>query len=246
MRRTKIARSLNGEELKKQCSRLSVAIPATSGYDGACRSLKHRIIRGLKNDRERCWIQKAQETEEAMAAPRFNQPVKRRQVSAKQYAKKTQWQFNPSIVLSGGLSTSRSGSIGLFQHNRRKNLNGTLTPTRHQQPESSVGYQYRNAARHQVRMVCTTRSSTKVARPWRTVTRAGILPGCPSLDRGSRVAEVGFEPRTFWSVNSRSNHFGHLAPDPSRMQTILNNLNNCAARFGMCFTPATCEVLLQD
>ncbi|KER32172.1 hypothetical protein T265_01783 [Opisthorchis viverrini] len=28
-------------------------------------------------------------------------------------------------------------------------------------------------------------------------TRAGILPGCPSLDRGSRVAEVGFEPRTF-------------------------------------------------
>ncbi|KER29678.1 LOW QUALITY PROTEIN: hypothetical protein T265_13325 [Opisthorchis viverrini] len=36
--------------------------------------------------------------------------------------------------------------------------------------------------------------------------RAGILPGCPSLDRGSRVAEVGFEPQTFRSVNSRSNH----------------------------------------
>ncbi|KER24056.1 hypothetical protein T265_08188 [Opisthorchis viverrini] len=31
-------------------------------------------------------------------------------------------------------------------------------------------------------------------------TRAGILPGCPSLDRGSRVAEVGFEPRTFRTV----------------------------------------------
>ncbi|KAG5452972.1 hypothetical protein CSKR_111792 [Clonorchis sinensis] len=28
-------------------------------------------------------------------------------------------------------------------------------------------------------------------------TRAGILPGCPSLNRGSREAEVGFEPRTF-------------------------------------------------
>ncbi|KER28759.1 hypothetical protein T265_04454 [Opisthorchis viverrini] len=28
-------------------------------------------------------------------------------------------------------------------------------------------------------------------------TRAGILPGCPSVDRGSQVAEVGFEPRTF-------------------------------------------------
>ncbi|KER27564.1 hypothetical protein T265_05383 [Opisthorchis viverrini] len=27
-------------------------------------------------------------------------------------------------------------------------------------------------------------------------TRAGILPGCPNLDRGSREAEVGFEPRT--------------------------------------------------
>ncbi|KAG5441686.1 hypothetical protein CSKR_103179 [Clonorchis sinensis] len=43
-------------------------------------------------------------------------------------------------------------------------------------------------------------------------TRAGILPGCPSLDRGSREVEVGFEPRTFRSVNSRSNHLSHLAP----------------------------------
>ncbi|KAG5441639.1 Guanine nucleotide-binding protein subunit alpha-11 [Clonorchis sinensis] len=41
--------------------------------------------------------------------------------------------------------------------------------------------------------------------------RAGILPGCPSLDRGSPKAEVGFEPRTFRSVNSRCNHLGHLA-----------------------------------
>ncbi|KER33931.1 hypothetical protein T265_00366 [Opisthorchis viverrini] len=28
-------------------------------------------------------------------------------------------------------------------------------------------------------------------------TRARILPGCPSLDTGSRETEVGFEPRTF-------------------------------------------------
>ncbi|KER31855.1 hypothetical protein T265_12897, partial [Opisthorchis viverrini] len=28
-------------------------------------------------------------------------------------------------------------------------------------------------------------------------TRAGILPGCPSLDGGNREAEFGFEPRTF-------------------------------------------------
>ncbi|KER28377.1 hypothetical protein T265_04762 [Opisthorchis viverrini] len=28
-------------------------------------------------------------------------------------------------------------------------------------------------------------------------TRAGIPPGCPSLDRGRRKAEVRFEPRTF-------------------------------------------------
>ncbi|KER23137.1 hypothetical protein T265_08908 [Opisthorchis viverrini] len=41
--------------------------------------------------------------------------------------------------------------------------------------------------------------------------RAGILPGCPNLDRGSREAEVGFEPRTFRSVNSRSNHLDYLA-----------------------------------
>ncbi|KAG5442659.1 Phospholipase A-2-activating protein, partial [Clonorchis sinensis] len=37
-------------------------------------------------------------------------------------------------------------------------------------------------------------------------TRDRILPGCPNLDRGSREAEVGFEPRTFQSVNLRSNH----------------------------------------
>ncbi|KAG5454435.1 hypothetical protein CSKR_113103 [Clonorchis sinensis] len=37
-----------------------------------------------------------------------------------------------------------------------------------------------------------------------------ILLGCPSLHRGSRDAEVGFELRTFWSVNSCSNHLSHL------------------------------------
>ncbi|KER23374.1 hypothetical protein T265_08703 [Opisthorchis viverrini] len=50
-------------------------------------------------------------------------------------------------------------------------------------------------------------------------TRAEILPGCPSLDRGSRVAEVGFEPRTLRSVNSRSNHLGHFAPIDPKSQT---------------------------
>ncbi|KAG5449382.1 hypothetical protein CSKR_101173 [Clonorchis sinensis] len=48
-------------------------------------------------------------------------------------------------------------------------------------------------------------------------TRAGMLPGCPSLDRGSREAEFGFEPRTFRSVNSRSNHLGQLAGFISRI-----------------------------
>ncbi|KER21322.1 hypothetical protein T265_10325 [Opisthorchis viverrini] len=49
-------------------------------------------------------------------------------------------------------------------------------------------------------------------------TRAGILPGCPSLDRGSRVAEVGFEPRTFRLVirtlttSAISNHRERLHP----------------------------------
>ncbi|KER28782.1 hypothetical protein T265_04473 [Opisthorchis viverrini] len=42
-------------------------------------------------------------------------------------------------------------------------------------------------------------------------TRDGILSGRPNIDRESRVAEVGFEPRTFRSVNSRSNHLVHLA-----------------------------------
>ncbi|KER33740.1 hypothetical protein T265_12532 [Opisthorchis viverrini] len=50
------------------------------------------------------------------------------------------------------------------------------------------------------------------AMPREGSTRAGMLPGCPSLDRGSREAEVGPEPQTFRSVNSRSTHPSHLAP----------------------------------
>ncbi|KER32274.1 hypothetical protein T265_01699 [Opisthorchis viverrini] len=54
-------------------------------------------------------------------------------------------------------------------------------------------------------------------------TGAGILPGYPSLDRGSRGAEVGFEPRTFRSVNSPSNYLSHLAPSslPDRHRSPL-------------------------
>ncbi|KAG5441692.1 hypothetical protein CSKR_103172 [Clonorchis sinensis] len=44
------------------------------------------------------------------------------------------------------------------------------------------------------------------AMPLEGSTGAGILPGCPSLDRGSRKAEVGFEPQTFRSINSSPNH----------------------------------------
>ncbi|KER30208.1 hypothetical protein T265_03360 [Opisthorchis viverrini] len=38
------------------------------------------------------------------------------------------------------------------------------------------------------------------AMPPEGCTRAGILSGCPSLDKGSRKAEVGFEPQTFRSA----------------------------------------------
>ncbi|KER26349.1 hypothetical protein T265_06394 [Opisthorchis viverrini] len=49
--------------------------------------------------------------------------------------------------------------------------------------------------------------------------RARILPGCSSLERGSREAEIGFEPRTFWPVNSSSNP---CATTPSNVQTARN------------------------
>ncbi|KER28151.1 hypothetical protein T265_04981 [Opisthorchis viverrini] len=66
-------------------------------------------------------------------------------------------------------------------------------------------------------LICKNRSAVApfrclAAMPHEGGTGAGILPSCPSLDRGSREAEVGFEPRTFRSVNSRSNHLSHLAP----------------------------------
>ncbi|KAG5455056.1 hypothetical protein CSKR_109927 [Clonorchis sinensis] len=48
--------------------------------------------------------------------------------------------------------------------------------------------------------------------PSKGSTKARILPGCPGLDRaGSREATAGFEPWTFRSVDSRSNHLSHLA-----------------------------------
>ncbi|KER27796.1 hypothetical protein T265_13722, partial [Opisthorchis viverrini] len=42
------------------------------------------------------------------------------------------------------------------------------------------------------------------AMPLEGSTRDGITPGCPSPDRGSREAEVGFEPRTFRSLSTGS------------------------------------------
>ncbi|KER25647.1 hypothetical protein T265_06937 [Opisthorchis viverrini] len=33
----------------------------------------------------------------------------------------------------------------------------------------------------------------------------------PKSRQGNREEEVGFEPRTSWSVNSRSNHLNHVA-----------------------------------
>ncbi|KER21035.1 hypothetical protein T265_15184, partial [Opisthorchis viverrini] len=56
-------------------------------------------------------------------------------------------------------------------------------------------------------------------------TKVGILSDCPRLDRGSREAEVGFEPQTLRSVNSRCNHFDHLAPGVinSEMDSWINS-----------------------
>ncbi|KER31666.1 hypothetical protein T265_02171 [Opisthorchis viverrini] len=36
---------------------------------------------------------------------------------------------------------------------------------------------------------------------------------------------------------------GLLGSDPSQLQTTVNNLNNSAARFGMCFVPTKCKIL---
>ncbi|KER27456.1 hypothetical protein T265_05494 [Opisthorchis viverrini] len=58
-------------------------------------------------------------------------------------------------------------------------------------------YLYRSAVTHSWRLAAV---------PSEESTRAGILPGCPSLDRGSREAEVGFEPRTLrYSVFIKKN-----------------------------------------
>ncbi|KER28146.1 hypothetical protein T265_04977 [Opisthorchis viverrini] len=51
--------------------------------------------------------------------------------------------------------------------------------------------------------------------------RAGILPGCPSPDRGSREADVGFEPQGPPVCNSQSNHFGHLAISICKKKQII-------------------------
>ncbi|KER24472.1 hypothetical protein T265_07842 [Opisthorchis viverrini] len=67
-------------------------------------------------------------------------------------------------------------------------------------------------------------------------TRVRILRGRPSLDRGSREAEVGCEPRTFQSVNSCSNHSGHLAPTCCDYCSISHG---CDASFVVLAIPAS-------
>ncbi|KER23880.1 hypothetical protein T265_08342 [Opisthorchis viverrini] len=56
-------------------------------------------------------------------------------------------------------------------------------------------------------------------------TRAGMLPGCPSLDREGREAEVGPEPRNFRSVDSRSYQLGHLAEYEQRHPFMGENVS---------------------
>ncbi|KAG5441927.1 NADH dehydrogenase [ubiquinone] 1 alpha subcomplex assembly factor 5 [Clonorchis sinensis] len=67
---------------------------------------------------------------------------------------------------------------------------------------------------------CNTPIRCLAAMPPGGSTRAGILPGCPSLDRGSREAEAGFESRTFRSGDSRSNHLSYLAPVQAPFQCL--------------------------
>ncbi|KAG5444997.1 hypothetical protein CSKR_203125, partial [Clonorchis sinensis] len=49
-------------------------------------------------------------------------------------------------------------------------------------------------------------------------TKAGILPGCPSLDIGSREAEVGFEPRTFRAPNYCITHILSRSPEDENVE----------------------------
>ncbi|KER24983.1 hypothetical protein T265_07490 [Opisthorchis viverrini] len=118
------------------------AIPATSDYDGACRSLNYRIIRSLKNGRGRWWILKAPKMRVFAAGnSRFGQPVERRQISAKRYAKKKERQFTSSIIaehLKERISWKNSAGP-----------NGTLTPANHQQ-------QIKYPTRHDIYPGCFT------------------------------------------------------------------------------------------
>ncbi|GAA49842.1 hypothetical protein CLF_103669, partial [Clonorchis sinensis] len=63
------------------------------------------------------------------------------------------------------------------------------------------------------------------AMPPKGSTGAGILPGCPSLDRGSREAGVGFEPRTF---RSKRNPIGDSST--SRRSSSVSEASRSAAK----------------
>ncbi|KAG5441665.1 hypothetical protein CSKR_103198 [Clonorchis sinensis] len=60
--------------------------------------------------------------------------------------------------------------------------------------------------------------------------RAGIPLGCPSLDRGSREAEMGFEPRTFRSVNLRSSHLAPIQSNPVSNYVTSGSSGNSSKR----------------
>ncbi|KAG5454707.1 hypothetical protein CSKR_104919 [Clonorchis sinensis] len=52
-------------------------------------------------------------------------------------------------------------------------------------------------------LVLSCKVQLGAAMPPEGSTRIVILSGCPSLDKGSQEAEVGFEPRTFRNWNMR-------------------------------------------
>ncbi|KER27704.1 hypothetical protein T265_05331 [Opisthorchis viverrini] len=122
--------------------------------------------------------------------------------------------YNNALLTSPRLVMKRLQSNCPAQQTsqRSPSINKSLTHQGSTQPESvslqsdcGGAYKDRNRA-----AIAPFRCLT--AMPQEGSMRAGILPGCPSLDRGSGEAEVAFEPRTSWLTNSRSNHLSHLTP----------------------------------
>ncbi|KER24509.1 hypothetical protein T265_07826 [Opisthorchis viverrini] len=108
------------------------------------------------------------------------------------------WGSNPDTAIGYALLMSSTKSETRVRAPLWCGLTGIITPEQEDDRSNESGVTMNNRILSRATKTIAP-FRCLAAMPQEGVTRAGILPGCSSLDKGSQEAEVGFEPRTFLS-----------------------------------------------